>query len=357
MTRHDTIPIATAAEVAGRLPGTRRDGDGYRTRGYCHGSQDKPDSASVVFKDPPRPGEQSLHVHCFKCNPQTPAERDAIRHALQKATGLQICRCDDCWQTWRTGQKPLEATTAQQARSTAATKAPDRTSSQQTNTADYAARLWQQAIAVDRAPRPETPIARWIADRDLWPPDQPLPAAVRVLTRNSLPAGRQVRPDSNAAAALVMAMRPLGNPTAAPAKVQIVAIDGAGRKALHWQGKPGDKRTYGAGAAYGLLWRGELQSAAYHLHACEGLADGLRILRYADEPVVIAVCAGKAYRGLQPAWFASCTLWPDADDDKALDHARAQAQAWSNTGLTDIHIARLPAGHDPASAPLTGYQA
>lgn len=110
VTRHDTIPIATAAEVAGRLSGTRRDGDGYRTRGYCHGSQDKPDSASVVFKDPPRPGEQSLHVHCFKCNPQTAAERDRIRHALQAAADLQICRCQECWQAWRAGQKPPGAT-------------------------------------------------------------------------------------------------------------------------------------------------------------------------------------------------------------------------------------------------------
>ncbi len=64
------IPIAAAAEVAARLPGTRYQGDGYRTRGYCHGSGDKPTSASLVFSDPPRPGEQSLHVHCFKCSPQ-----------------------------------------------------------------------------------------------------------------------------------------------------------------------------------------------------------------------------------------------------------------------------------------------
>ena len=351
MTRHDTTSLATAAEVAGRLPGTRREGDGYRTRGYCHGSQDKPDSASVVFKDPPRPGEQSLHVHCFKCNPQTPAERDAIRHALQKASGLPICACPDCRQAARAPDRPGYGRSRQRMPNTMKRQtAPGK------NTAGYATQLWQQAIAVDRAPRPDTPIARWIADRGLWPPDQPLPSAVRVLTRNHLPAGRQVRPNSNAAAALVLAMRPLGNPSAVPKKVQLVAIDDDGRKAQHWQGKPGDKRTYGAGAAYGLLWRGELKNAAYHLHACEGLADGLRILRYTDDPVVIAVCAGKAYHGLQPAWFASCTLWPDADYAQALDQARAQAQTWTNAGLEDIHIARLPAGHDPASAPLTGDQ-
>ncbi|MDE0078614.1 MAG: hypothetical protein OXO50_13920 [Caldilineaceae bacterium] len=114
MLTHSTlnrIPIATAAEVAARLPGTRRDGDGYRTRGYCHNSGDKPTSASLIFNDPPRPGEQSLHVYCFKCRPQTPAEYDAIRHALQKATGLQLCGCPADRQAQRTGRPPGEATT------------------------------------------------------------------------------------------------------------------------------------------------------------------------------------------------------------------------------------------------------
>ena len=129
MLTHSTlnrIPIATAAEVAARLPGTRREGDHYRTRGYCHGSGDKPMSASLVFSDPPRPGEQSLHVHCYKCSPQTPAERDAIRHALQKATGLQLCRCRACWEARRTGQPPDGPTTRPGAprRSTPATTQP-----------------------------------------------------------------------------------------------------------------------------------------------------------------------------------------------------------------------------------------
>ncbi|MDE0199795.1 MAG: hypothetical protein OXK78_16435, partial [Caldilineaceae bacterium] len=73
MLTHSTlnrIPLAAAAEVAARLPGTRRAGAGYRTRGYCHGSGDKQTSASLVFSDPSRPGEQSLHVHCYKCSPQ-----------------------------------------------------------------------------------------------------------------------------------------------------------------------------------------------------------------------------------------------------------------------------------------------
>ena len=104
------ITIATAEEVAARLPfPSRREGPGrYRTRGVCHGSADKPDSASLIFNDPARPGEQSLHVHCFKCSPSTPAERDAIRHELQKATGLQLCKCPDCFAAARSGQPPTQ---------------------------------------------------------------------------------------------------------------------------------------------------------------------------------------------------------------------------------------------------------
>ncbi len=103
---HHRIQIATAAEVAARLPfPARKEGASrYRTRGVCHGSADKPDSASLIFHDPDRPGEQSLRVHCYKCSPRTPAERDAIRHALQKATGLQLCLCPDCRQAHYTTQ-------------------------------------------------------------------------------------------------------------------------------------------------------------------------------------------------------------------------------------------------------------
>ncbi|MXX27781.1 MAG: toprim domain-containing protein [Caldilineaceae bacterium SB0668_bin_21] len=119
---HNRISLATAAEVAARLPGTRREGDHYRTRGYCHGSGDEPNSGSLLFSDPEKSGA-SLHVFCFKCSPSTPAEYDAIRHTLQKATGLHLCRCRACWEARRTGQPPGGATTRSAApkRSTPAT--------------------------------------------------------------------------------------------------------------------------------------------------------------------------------------------------------------------------------------------
>ena len=103
------IQIATAAEVAARIP-AKPNGKGYRTRGYCHGHADKPDSASLTFYDPEQPGH-SLDVYCFKCRPRTPDDYHAIRHALEKATGLQLCLCPACQQAHRTGRKPSTATT------------------------------------------------------------------------------------------------------------------------------------------------------------------------------------------------------------------------------------------------------
>ena len=122
-----------------------------------------------------------------------------------------------------------------------------------------------------------------------------------------------------------------------------------GRKACHWPDNA-DKRTYGAGPFYGLLWRGRLRIAACDLHICEGLADGLRILRYATGPALVAVCAGTSYARIQPGYFNATTLWPDADEAGARAASKA-AQRWADQGHS-VTIKWLPAGRDPASAPL-----
>ncbi len=114
--RHQTpdknrMRIDPAAAVADALPfPSRREGAGkWRTRGLCHGSAEKPDSASLIFHDPEHEGGP-LAVHCYKCQPRTAADRDRIRHALQNATGLTLCRCDACWQAWRQGAQTAPGT-------------------------------------------------------------------------------------------------------------------------------------------------------------------------------------------------------------------------------------------------------
>ena len=342
------IPIAAAAEVAARLPGTRYQGDGYRTRGYCHGSGDKPTSASLVFSDPPRPGEQSLHVHCFKCSLSTPAEYDAIRHALQKATGLQLCRCRVCWQAHRAGQP---STTTPRAQAPVTTQPATRRRAKSDTTA-YAAQLWAAARPSTSGPAELHPVGRWLAARTppiRWPAGRPLPETVRWLARSHriFPRGQL---DSPAVGALVMAMRPLSNSVGPTRKVHLVAVDAKGRKAHHWQAdKRGDKHTYGQNAAaYGLLWKQRPTGKhACDLHVVEGLADGLALLTALPEDQIVAVCAGLRYSEIDPGWFASVTLWPDGDE-MALETARRQAQQWTNRGYT-VPIKLLPKGEDPAS--------
>ena len=95
--------VAVAGEVRAALEAqglARRSGDGawHAAAGICHGSTDR-DSHSLHYRDSERPGG-SLAVRCHSagCEPNT------IRHALQAATGLTLCRCDDCWQAWRHNQ-------------------------------------------------------------------------------------------------------------------------------------------------------------------------------------------------------------------------------------------------------------
>ena len=361
-THTNRIPIATAADVAARLPYPYTTSGGwYRTStAICHGGDNK---NALSFHDGERPGESPLRVYCHSHN----CNATAIRHALQQATGLWLCRCDACFTAFRAGQPPpgANATPLQGAKS--ALDGPRRTDRhldpqstqngaqsrsepvQGKDTNAYAAELWAAAQPSSTGPAANHPAAQWLVERDLWLTGEPLPEAVRWL-QASHPKFPRGQPDSAAAGALVMAMRPLDNPTAPPRKIQLIAIDKAGHKTHHWPDKT-DKHTYGTGPTYGLLWRGQLRTAAYDLHICEGLADGLRILRYADEPALVAVCAGTGYGRIQPGYFNSITLWPDADEAGAKS-ANAAAQRWADQGY-NVTIKRLPAGHDPASAPTT----
>jgi len=368
-THRNRIPIAAAAEVAARLPFPHTTSGGwYRTStAICHGGDSR---TALSFRDGHRPGESSLRVHCHSHN----CDPTAVRHALQQATGLWLCRCDACFAAFRAGHPPSGAETAppQGAQQPSGNlRRPERAQrypssknaengaqgrsapGQGKDTNAYAAELWAAAQPSTVGPAADHPAAQWLLERDLWPDAEPLPESVRWLAR-SQPKFPRGHPGSTAAGALVMAMRPLDNPNAPPRKVQLVAIDQAGRKVGHWPDKK-DKRTYGTGPAYGLLWRGQLQVAAYELHVCEGLADGLRILRYADEPALVAICAGTGYGRIQPGHFNAITLWPDADEAGARS-ASAAGQRWADQGY-NVTIKRLPAGHDPASAPTTEARA
>lgn len=373
--RPHLIKIATAAEVAANLPfPSRRKGPGrYRTRGVCHGSAHKPDSDSLVYQDPQRPGEQYLVVYCHSCVPEPKSKKmDEIRHVLQDLTGLWLCLCPDCCAAARNGQPPSRRsagvvgipgrTGGRQAKTPRDARRHQRSEEAPRDTGALAAAIWQQAQPLAKSVPPHHPVNKWLAGTDgkaeLWAAEAPLPNEIRWLAREQLRQLAPGRPASNATGALVLAMRRLDdNPKASPHKVHLVAIDAEGCKAQHWQHgrEKRDKNTYGRDtAALGLLWRPKRRvwEVGDTLHICEGLADGLRILRYVPEPAVVAVMGGKNYRGIDPSWFSTLNLWPDRDDTDAEERAMSQAQHWVDQGHS-VKIRKTKQGHDPASAPLT----
>lgn len=333
------------ADTIAAAIGARRSGGWWRTTtAHCHGG----DTADgLAF----RSVDDKLIVRCFTngCH-ETLEGLNRARDKLRAAAGLPA------WQPSGTGQIATHGGPGRGRaghKTTQGSPGPKRVQmAPEQRTADCAAKLWT-AAAVSTGQAPEYhPVSRWLeskAEGGLWPADKPLPEAVRWLPRKRMPRGR---PESQAAGAVVLAMRRLDAPLADPRKVHLVAIDAQGRKAQHWPGKRGDKRTFGTNAsAFGLLARDIDGDQIIDLHVCEGLADGLRVLRYAQEPAVVAVCAGTGYGKIEPGWFGAVTLWPDADE-AGMRTARWAAQKWANQGY-QVQIRKLPAGHDPASAPLT----
>lgn len=76
----------------------RAGGAWHAAAGICHGSADR-DSHSLHYRDSEwQGGSLAVRCHSAGCAP------DTIRHALQAASGLTLCRCDDCWRAWRHNQ-------------------------------------------------------------------------------------------------------------------------------------------------------------------------------------------------------------------------------------------------------------
>ena len=338
--------VTLADQIAGAI-GARKSGGWWRTStAHCHGGDT---AGGLAFKSP-TDNPDRLDVRCYSRNcHETTEGRNRARDNLRAAAGLPRWDPSSAHGARRRragGTAPARANASLQTQNAAT--APQRRPGG--DTAAYAAKLWAAAaVSTGRAPE-HHPVSRWLADRELWPAGEALPETVRWLPRSvdCFPRGRD---DSPTAGVLVLAMPQLGAPLVDPRKVHLVAIDAQGRKAQHWDGGKGDKRTFGPDAsAYGLLWRIRPDAGPiFDLHVAEGLADGLRILRYAGDPALVAVCAGTGYGKIEPGWFDAVTLWPDADE-AGMRTARRAAQKWANQGY-QIQIKKLPPGHDPASAP------
>ena len=124
---------------------------------------------------------------------------------------------------------------------------------------------------------PEHPARRWLANRRLWRPELPLPAAVRWA-----PATGQ---HTGAGSIVALAAQPVAWAAAWPelpelTAVHLVQVDAHGQPALDRHRQDGGlaKRTVGqAQGAVVLLGNPQLPEAAAPVHVAEGLADALAL--------------------------------------------------------------------------------
>ena len=250
-------------------------GSWWNIKGVCHGGDSLPPKGGTLgLRDDDRGG---LGVKCFKS-----CERTVILHALQSETGLWVCRCDDCFQAWRSDQRPRSARPRLKPQSDSPSKPPAAA------TDDYAAQLWATGETI---PTDEThPGRRWLAARLLWRPGHPRPITLCWLPRRSVPRKARL---PNVAGALIVPVWPLADWLAAwPAcpenveSIHLIYVDSNGAKAHDSEGR--DKRNFGPHAGRG--WAiGSLYYPSSGLRVCEGVADALGIAARRDSLVVTVV--------------------------------------------------------------------
>ena len=168
---------------------------------------------------------------------------------------------------------------------------------------------------------PGHPARRWLARRNLWRPDLPLPAAVRWLPdydRRHTGAGALV-----AVAAPPAAWLAAWPNTPQPAAVQLVSIDAEGNPAPDRPADTGglDKRTLGArDGAVVLLGNPSLAVAVAPVEVAEGLADALALAARADAPAIATLGTGEMVSGNLAHWLADASrVRVYADRDAAKD--------------------------------------
>ena len=290
----------------------KRSGRGwYSVRGVCHDGGHRPSGGSLSLLD----GDNGLVVKCFKG-----CDRRTIIEALEASTGLSIWDARDGAQVRICTRRP----------------APAQAAPAKTSRSHHHLQLWTDAERVPPA-SPEHPARRWLAARNLYWPQLPLPAALRWL-----PAiGRW--PEHLGAGAIIALFAPPADWLNAwprlpwPTAVELVHVDSSGSPALDRPEDGLSKRTHGSRAGAVCLMgdpRPEASTTGTLLLA-EGLADALALA--ARLPHTTAAVGGTS--GLNASTFgrwlsswASVQLHADADAD-GLAAARRVGRRVQNVQL------------------------
>lgn len=168
---------------------------------------------------------------------------------------------------------------------------------------EWARSLWQRSQPIPMSP--DHPARRWLADRKLWRPDLPLPAAIRWAPA----AGRH----TGAGSIVALAARPEAWASAWPElpgseAVQLVHVNAQGKSALDRPAEDGGlgKRTIGlVQGAVVILGNPCLPDVSEPVHVAEGLADALALASRHEGTAVAALGTSGMMDGPLATWLAA----------------------------------------------------
>ena len=221
----------------------------------------------------------------------------------------------------------------------------------------YAHQLWNRSTPVH--PWPDHPARRWLARRNLWRPDQPLPPSLRWVSAKELH-----RDFTGAGALIAMAAQPAAWTNAWPELpqltcIQLVYVAGDGAPA---KDRGLSKRTYAAAQeAVVMLGNPLLEQTAAPVNVAEGLADALALAaREGGTTIATLGTGGMLADGEIARYLASSpkgvAIYADRDEGKrgkapaglrAATTLRRHIEAHGGTAL--VCHARSP-WKDPAEA-------
>ena len=219
---------------------------------------------------------------------------------------------------------------------------------------------WIRSQILPIADTHDHPIRRWLAKRNLWRPELPLPPSIRWIPFDA-PVFRGAHSGVGAIVfplAPVEAWRASYPDTPSPSAVQLVCIDADGERADYEnsQGRRVDKPKFGN--ARMTVWTiGDVTGDSAIV--CEGAADALALAAREPDPVIATLTTPRPPTAWQVAlsMFSSVTVWPDMDTEDeqgrrpGLDAARALAQARKLAGQA-IDVMGVDIGKDAADAAI-----
>ena len=180
---------------------------------------------------------------------------------------------------------------------------------------------WIRSQILPIADSLDHPIRNWMAKRNLWRPELPLPPSLRWIPADAL----VFRGSHSGIGAIAFPLAPISAwraaypETPSPAAVQLVCIDGDGEKAdyANSQGNRVDKPKFG-NARLEVWTIGDIRGDS--VSACEGAADALALAAREPDPVIATLSTPRPVFDWEREFsvFDFVTLWLDMDEEDQL---------------------------------------